>query len=78
MTEEGIQLLYLQFGGEGVLQNAKVCKLGERGDSRQSEHLPVNFSKAYPDLQKEKGIQKWAGILVKSGKRSTAVQKEYH
>ena len=53
-------------------------QIGEGGVSCQCERLPINYWKAYPDLQKERGIQKWAGIVVKSRKRSGAVQKDYH
>ena len=48
------------------------------GTSCQCKCLPLNFSKVYLDFQKEKGIQKWVGIVVKSVKRSGAVQKYYH
>ena len=53
-------------------------QIGEGGVSCQCEHLPINYWKAYPDLQKERGIQKWAGIVVKSRKRLGAAQKDYH
>ena len=46
--------------------------------SRQCKSLPLNFSKVYLDFQKEKGIQKWVGIVVKSVKRSEAMRKYYH
>ena len=45
------------------------------GGSGQSEHLPINFWKAYPDRQKEKGIQKWVGIGVKKWKKSRSSMK---
>ena len=50
-------------------------QIGEGGVSCQCERLPINYWKAYPDLQKERRIQKWAEILVKSRKRSGAAQK---
>ena len=53
-------------------------QIGEGGNSFQCERLPINYWKTYPDLVKERGIQKWAGIVVKSRKRSEAVQKDYH
>ena len=36
------------------------------------------YRKVCPDLQKEKVIQRWAGIVVKSEKRSGTVRKDYH
>ena len=32
----------------------------------------------YSDLQKEKEIQTWVGIMIKSEKRSGKTQKDYH
>ena len=52
-------------------------KGGRRG-SFQYESLPINFWKACPDLQKEKEIHKWAGIVFKSGERSGAALKDYY
>ena len=42
------------------------------------QKFALNFSKVYLDFQKEKGIQKWVGIVVKSVKRSEAMRKYYH
>ena len=55
-------------------------QIGEEQGSCQCERSPISYWKAYPDLQKERGIQKWAGIVVKSRKRkrSGAAQKNYH
>ena len=36
------------------------------------------YGNAYPDLQKEKGIQKWEGIAVKYEKMSGTVWEDYH
>ena len=74
MIYGGIQLIRSQGGGGP--STANVCEPGEEG-SCQCERSPINFRNAYPNLQKEKGIQKWAGIVVKSGKRSGAVRKVY-
>ena len=48
------------------------------GGSCQREHLPISFWNSCLDLQKEKGIQKWAGIVVTSGNRSGTILKDYH
>ena len=55
-------------------------QIGEEQGSCQCERSPISYWKAYPDLQKGRGIQKWAGIVVKSRKRkrSEAAQKNYH
>ena len=42
------------------------------------QNLSISIWEAYPNLQKEKGIQKWTGIVVKSGKTWGTVQKDYH
>ena len=47
-------------------------QIGEGGGSCHCERSRINYWKAYPDLQKETGIQKSAGIVVKSRKRSGA------
>ena len=39
----------------------------EKGGSCQWKCFPIHFWKAYPDLYKEKGMQKWAGTVVKRG-----------
>ena len=49
----------------------ELMRAGGKG-SFQCKRLPINFCKAYPDLQKEKGIHKWAGIGVTRGKKSGA------
>ena len=49
----------------------ELMRAGGKG-SFQCKSLPINFCKAYPDLQKEKGIHKWAGIGVTRGKKSGA------
>ena len=82
-SKGGIQLLRLHLGDRGVGggQGASIYKnmqIGEGGGSCQCERAPINYWKAYPDLQKERGIQKWAGIVVKSRKRLGAAQKDYH
>ena len=42
------------------------------------QNLSISIWEAYPNLQKEKGIQKWTGIVVKSGKTWGTIQKDYH
>ena len=61
--------------GSSISQNMQI---GEGGGTCQFERLPISYWKAYPDLQKERGTQKWAGIVVKSRKVSGAAQKDYH
>ena len=56
-------------------QNVNWCKPG--GEPIPVRRLAWNFWKAYPDLQKEKEIHKWAGIVVKREKRSGAAWKHY-
>ena len=41
-------------------------------------HFIEIYRKAYPDLQKKEGVQKWAGIVIKSAERSGATPKVYH
>ena len=48
----------------------------EEGGLCHFKRAPTNVWKAYPDLQKEKGIQKWARIVVKGEKRSGTVRKD--
>ena len=51
----------------------------EEGGSYQCKCLPINLWNAYLCRpSKKKVIQKWAQTVVKSGKRSGVVQKEYH
>ena len=60
-----------------VIKMSRYANLG-KGDSYQCECLSIHFWKAYLDLQKEKRIQKWAGIMAQSGERSGTVPKDYH
>ena len=53
-------------------------QIREGGGSCQCERSPIHYWKSYPDLQKERGMQKWARIVVKSRKRSGAAEKDCH
>ena len=61
--------------GSSVSQNMQIR---EGGGTCQFERLSISYWKAYPDRQKERGTQKWAGNVVKSRKVSGAAQKDYH
>ena len=71
----GIQLLRLHLGGGQGASIYNNMQIGKGRGLCQCERSPINYWKAYSDLQKERGIQKWAGIVVKSRKRSGAAQK---
>ena len=53
-------------------------QIGEGGGSCQYKSSLINYWKAYPNLQKERGIQKCTGTAVKSRERSGAAQKYYN
>ena len=44
-------------------------------DHKKYIHFIEMYRKTYPILQKEKGIQKWAGIVIKCEKRSEQYEK---
>ena len=50
---------------------------GGRGGLMSMQKFPYKFLKGLSRPSKKKGIQKWAGIVVKSEKRSGAVRKDY-
>ena len=67
----------LAGGGQGasIYTNMHI----EEGEgSCQCKRSPINYWKAYLDLEKERRIQKCAGIVVKGRKISGAAQKYYH
>ena len=70
IQKEGIQLLGSHFGGKGGSIKMQTYANREGGGfSFQCKCSLINFGKPYPDLQRKR-IQKWAGIVVKSEKRS--------
>ena len=48
------------------MQNANICEPGGKVGARVSANVPLHI---FERPWKEKGIQKWAGIVVKSVKR---------
>ena len=51
-------------------------QIQEGGGSCQCELSPKNYWKAYPDFQKERGIQKWAEIVVEKVEKDQEQHKK--
>ena len=54
------------------MQNANICEPGGKVGARVSANVPLHI---FERPWKEKGIQKWAGIVIKIVKRSVSVRK---
>ena len=75
-STQGIQLLHSHLGGRGP-SKCRHMGTGRRGRLMSMQKFPYKFLKGLSRPSKKKGIQKWAGIVVKSEKRSGAVRKHY-
>ena len=75
-THRGIQLLHSHLGGGGP-SKCRHMGTGGRGGLMSMQKFAYKFLKGLSRPSKKKGIQKWAGIVVKSEKRSGAVRKDY-